>query len=104
MKFDEYINSLDGQENLDPLKIAHDLHEIYSHDITTRDAKINELNGTVTEKDSAITVAAEEIQNWKARNFDLALQIPGNPAGIVLEGTNDDIDPSTLTVDDLFVN
>lgn len=103
MKFDEYINSLEGKSDLDPLQIARDLYKIYVDDISTRDAKIDELNGTITERDGAITVAADEIKSWKARNFDLALQIPGHPATGKVEDADDDIDPSLVTIDDLFV-
>ena len=105
MKFDEYINSLEGQDELDPVKIAQDLHDIYTQDVTTRDAKIAELTGVIAERDTAIQTAADDVRNWKAKNFDLAMQIPSNPVnnGSVLDENDPEIDPSTLTIDDLFV-
>jgi hypothetical protein len=104
-KFSEYIDSLEGQDELDPLKIAHDLHDLYTQDVTTRDAKITELTSIVADRDNAIQAAADEVTNWKARNFDLALQIPSNPVnnGSVLDETDSEIDPATLSIDDLFV-
>lgn len=102
MKFDEYINSLEGKTDLDPVKIAHDLHDIYTQDVSSRDAKIEELNGTIAEKDSAVTAAQGEIQTWKAKNFDLAMQIPGGSNHEEKQETNVD-DDGTLTIDDLFV-
>jgi hypothetical protein len=104
-KFSEYIDSLEGKEELDPLKIAADLHDLYTQDVTTRDAKIEELTGTIAERDSAIQLSKDEVTNWKARNFDLAMQIPSNPvnAGSVLDETDTEIDPTTVTIDDLFV-
>ena len=104
-KFSEYIDSLEGRDDLDPLKIAQDLHDLYTQDVTTRDAKIEELTGAIAERDSAIQAAADEVTNWKARNFDLALQIPSNPVnnGSVLDEDDSAVDPLTVTIDDLFV-
>jgi hypothetical protein len=103
MNFKEYLDSLEGQDDLDPIKIAHDLHELYVQDISTRDAKIEEMNGTIAERDSAITAAAADVQAWKAKNFDLAMQIPGNPAQVDSVITEPEIDPAAFTIDDLFV-
>jgi hypothetical protein len=79
------------------------LHDLYTQDVTTRDAKIDELNGTIAEKDSAITAATADVQTWKAKNFDLAMQIPSNPVNTDSVITEPEIDPSTLSIDDLFV-
>ena len=102
--FKEYLDSLEGKENLDALQIAKDLHSIYSEDIGIRDAKIDELNGTIAEKDGAITSAAQELSAQKAKNFDLAMQIPSViPPVNDGQSSDDDVDESSLTIDDLFV-
>jgi hypothetical protein len=100
-RFDDYINSLEGRDDVDPLTIARDLHELYNEDVTTRDAKIQELSGTIAEKDSAFSVVTDELTRQKARNFDLAMQLPGtiNVAGNSGEPDDEDV---VLTIDDLF--
>jgi hypothetical protein len=100
--FSDYIDGLEGQTELDPLKIAHDLHNLYEQDVTTRDAKITELTDSIAERDSKITKADADIIAWKAKNFDLVMQLPGAPAD-ESSGAEDEVDPSTLTIDDLFV-
>lgn len=77
---DDYINGLEGKENLNPLEIARDIHGLATQEISTREAKIAELNGTVEAKVSDIQSRDAEIERWKAKNFDLAMQIPGAPA------------------------
>lgn len=79
-KFDDYINELEGKENLDPLTIASDLLALHNEEVGTRNAKITELEGTVAERDVNLADAVKETDKWKAKNFDLAMQIPGNPA------------------------
>ena len=98
--FDDYITSLEGRENIDPLEVASKLHELHSQELGTREAKIAEYESTVAEKDTALAEKDQEILTWKARNFDLASQIPGgntDPSDNV-----SDEDPSSITVNDLF--
>lgn len=103
-KFDDYINALEGAENLDPLKIAKDLHSIYNEETGIREAKITELMGTVAERDSALTVAASDLQVQKAKNFDLAMQIPAGANTSNSQQSDQDADNAAeITVDDLFV-
>lgn len=74
---DDYINGLEGRENLDPLAIARDLHELHRQEVTTREATIEVLNSDIAERDTKIAERDTEITRWKAKNFDLAQQIPG---------------------------
>ena len=98
-KFDDYINGLEGQENIDPLEVASKLHELHNEEIGTSTAKIEELNGTIAERDSVVAERDTEIQKWKAKNFDLAMQIPGQSSPRV---ENEPTDNSGISVDDLF--
>jgi hypothetical protein len=103
--FEEYINSLEGQTDVDPLRIARDLNAIYNDEIGIRDAKITELTGTITERDGALTVAADDLRAQKAKNFDLAMQIPsGTNLPTDTSVGESEVDPSTVTIDDLFVS
>jgi hypothetical protein len=98
--FEDYISGLDGQENLDPVEVARNLHELHNSEIGTREAKIEELNGSIAERDGALSARDSEIQKWKAHNFDLAMQIPSAVEKPPVEPTNDNGD---ITIDDLFV-
>ncbi|HWT40081.1 MAG TPA: hypothetical protein VN081_02315 [Dongiaceae bacterium] len=102
-KFSDYITALEGKEDLDPLKIAADLHSIYTDEIGTRDAKIADQDAAIAEKDTVVATKDEEITRWKARNYDLTMQIPSNqhPADKTNENENE-IDGATITPDNLF--
>lgn len=76
---DDYINSLEGQSSVDPLEVARKMHELHNQEIGTREAKISELTATVEAKDNDIKNAVTELTTQKARNFDLAMQLPGSP-------------------------
>lgn len=101
--FDEYINSLEGKGDIDPLAVARDLHELHTHEVTTREAKIEQLNGSIAEKDAAISARDQEVTKYKAMNLDLVMQIPGNQ-------THDDPAPvegekpsgASIKISDLF--
>lgn len=100
---EEYINSLEGKADLDPLAIARDLRELHMQEISTREATIEKLTGDVAAKDNTITERDSEITKWKAKNFELAMQIPdsNNPQ----ENTRqEDVKPggSNIQVSDLF--
>lgn len=99
--FDEYINGLEGRNDIDPLTVARDLLGLYNQDISTREAKIEELNGTIAERDGAISVVNNELTAQKARNFDLAMQIPSGTTSNLIPDEQEEIDP-VLTIDDLF--
>ena len=100
--FDEYITKLEGQENIDPVKLASDLHELHSVELGVREAKINQLSDTTAEKDAAIAERDAEILKWKAKNFDLAMSLPADLSGEKQENVSGKPDASTITINDLF--
>lgn len=101
--FDEYINGLEGNENINPLEVVRDLRELHTQELSTREEKINQLNGTVAERDTTITAKDEEIRKWKAKNFDLAMEIPGNNTNPdTRANAGDKPDSSTIKISDLF--
>lgn len=98
---DDYINGLEGQESLDPLKIASELHALHNQEIGTREAKINELSGVITDKDTVISKGVTELERQKAKNFDLSMQIPGATASDA--GANTDSPTGgSIKIADLF--
>lgn len=101
--FDEYINSLEGQTEVDPLTIARDLREIHTQELSTREAKITELNGTVAERDGSVSKLSAELTAQKARNFDLVSEIPSRDQ-VNSQSDSDDEKPdaSTIKIADLF--
>lgn len=105
-EFTDYIDGLEGKDNLDPLKIAQDLHELYTHDVETRDAKIAEVNGVVAERDTTIAEKEKDVQRFKAMNLDLMMQLPGQSKDDRERNVDDPNTPegraATITPDDLF--
>lgn len=99
---EDYINSLEGKTELDPLSIARDLRELSTQEISTREAKITELSSTVAEKDTALAAKDSEITTWKAKNFDLAMQIPGQQQQEVERDENVKPNGANIQVSDLF--
>lgn len=100
--FDDYINGLEGKTDVNPLEVASSLLELHNQEIGTHVAKIDQLNGIVAEKDVAYTKLDGELSMQKARNFDLAMQIPGavNPSAGGPNPTR--ADGGSITIDDLF--
>ena len=102
--FDEYINKLEGNDSIDPLVVVRDLRELHAQELSTREEKINELNGTVADRDTTITAKDDEIRKWKAKNFDLAMAIPGDTSNNPDPRANDGGKPdsSSIKISDLF--
>ena len=80
-KVNDYINSLEGQTDLDPIKIAKDLSELHKSEYEPVVAKVEQLTSTITAKDQQIADAQREISEQKALNFDLTMQLPGQDQG-----------------------
>lgn len=102
--FEEYINRLDGQENLDPSKIVADLLGLHTQEIGTREAKIQELNDGIAQRDTSISEREAEITRWKAKNFDLAMQVPTNDPAPKRVEDGEKPDPSQIRIGDLFTS
>lgn len=99
---DDYINSLEGKDNLDPLAIARELRELHTQEVETREAAITQLSTEKTGLESTIAEKESEITKWKAKNFDLAMQLPGAPEPKQARDENEKPDPATITTADLF--
>lgn len=99
---DDYINGLEGKDNLDLTEVVGDILKLHNDEMGTRESKINEMTQTLGERDSIIAERDKEITKWKAQNFDLAMQIPGNQS--TEENENTEVDGSNITPDDLFEN
>lgn len=100
--FDDYINGLEGKENIDPLEVAHDLAKLHNDEIEPFQVKITTQEAVIAERDQAIIDSQNEIDKYKLRNYDLAMQIPGNPLGGKDDSENDEITGETITPNDLF--
>lgn len=102
-RFSDYISSLEGKENLDPLVIASTLLELHNEEMSTADSKIASLNEAITEKDTSIANRDAEIQAQKAKNWDLAQRVPVDTDSQNGDNANSDIEISEATFDDFFV-
>lgn len=66
-------------------------------------AKIAELETAIAERDAAIADRDAEIVRWKAANYDLLMQIPGDDTESVADDTlGPDDDGDGPDIDDLF--
>ena len=101
--FDDYVNGLEGKENLDPLEVVKELHNLHNQEIGTWEASVKTRNETIAERDSQLEAANNEVTKFKAMNLDLTLQLPGSTKGQE-EPKNQEIDGLTITPDDLFAN
>lgn len=102
-KVEDYINSLDGKENLSVVEVARELLELHNEEVTIREARISSLE---QEKDGlASTIAEKDSEITKAKNlaYDYMLQIPAESTGD--EGNQPDgevVDQKRITLDDAF--
>lgn len=101
---DDYINSLDGQNDLSLPEVAGKLLELHNAEMGTATAKIESLTASNAEKDSTIAARDGEITQWKARNWDLLNQIPANNPESNPQKNDGDGKPdaSQITFDDLM--
>lgn len=103
-KVDDYINSLDGQENLDVAEVASKLLELHNEEIGTATAKISTLSDALSAKDATIAEKVGELSVVKAQNWDLVNQLPvSNKANAAGENQgNEKPDPGTINFDDVL--
>lgn len=96
--FDEYINSLDGKENVDPLEVTRKLSELHKHELGIHEAKVNTLETEIKTRDERISTLDSELVRQKARNYDLDTD---KSVDQPMTGGYD-IDPSEVTIESLF--
>jgi hypothetical protein len=104
-KFDDFINSLDDQAELDVTEVVANLAKLHTEEISTSTAKINSMQTTLSERDKAIAERDAEISRAKAANWDLVNQIPTNTPEADAQARNDADglpDASRITLDDVF--
>lgn len=88
-KVSDYVSSLEGKENIDPLVIVSTMLELHNEEMGIAESKIASLSTTITEKDSAIAERDITIRDAKAANWDLVNRVgisnendqKQNPAG-----------------------
>lgn len=106
MKFDEYINSLEGQENLDLTEVVANLVKLHTEEVghvtTTSSAMIDELNTKLGEKDALVAEKEQELTRAQADNWKLANQIPSSAFEKEEPSTDGEIDQKRITLDDAF--
>lgn len=93
-RFDDYINGLEGKENLDPVVIASTLLELHNEEISVFETKINERDGVIAERDTALVESGKQLDKQKLRNYDLALQIPSDQKPVAQDVVTEDETPS----------
>jgi hypothetical protein len=101
---EDYINGLEGQENLDLPEVVGEILKLHNQEISTGTAKIGQLETQLSDKDAAIAERDSTIRDTKAANWDLVNRLPGTA-----EKTEPQIDAETglpdsssITLDDMF--
>lgn len=77
-KLDEYLNSLEGKENIDPLVIASTMLQLHKEEIGTANAQIAELTGNIESQNATIAEKDRALTEQMAANWRLANQIPAD--------------------------
>lgn len=102
-KFEDYINSLEGKDDIVIENVVSELLNIHNEEVGIANAKITELNGTIDGFNSSIAEKDAEIQRVKAKNWDLANQVPAtDPENQPNNNGDGKPDASRITIDDLF--
>jgi hypothetical protein len=102
-KVSDYISSLDGKENIDPLVIASTLLELHNEEMESANGKIAKLETDFTSTTSEIAARDQKITELKAKNWDLANRVPTESASDPKpKDSLEEKDASELTFDDFF--
>jgi hypothetical protein len=88
-KVSDYVSSLEGKDNIDPVVIASTMLELHNEEMGIATSKIASLEVNLTERDAKIAEKDLSIRDIKAANWDLVNRIPisnendsrQNPAG-----------------------
>lgn len=99
-KVSEYISSLEGKENIDPLVIASTLLELHNEEISTADSKIASLETTIAENQKIISERDIALRDQKAKNWDLVNRVPAENSGSQEDPNKPDVRDATF--DDFF--
>ena len=104
-RFTDYINSLEGKQDIDPVVVAATLMELHNEEIGTAEAKIAKLETDLNDGTTAIAERDNSIRDLKAKNWDLVNSIPvddSNNNGGPAPKEKGEIDPGTVTIDDVI--
>lgn len=102
-KVEDYINSLDGQENLDLPVVVGEILKLHNEEIGTATAKIGQLEDSVTAHVGTIAERDRALSDAKAANWDLVNRIPNTENQPEPEKQENGLpDGSVITLDDLI--
>ena len=102
-KVSDYISSLDGKENIDPVVIASTLLELHNEEMGLAESKIAKLTTDFDSTTPEIAVRDQKITELKAKNWDLANRVPSESTSDPKpKNDSDDKDASEITFDDFF--
>lgn len=102
-KVSDYISSLDGKENIDPLVIASTLLELHNEEMGIAEGKIAKLETDYQSTTSEIAERDRKITELKAKNWDLANRVPTESASDQNpKDPSEDKDASEITFNDFL--
>lgn len=102
--YDDYINSLDGQENLDVTEVVANLSRLHTEELEPLSSKIATQNQAIQSAQNDIAARDAEITRWKAKNWDLANSAPADESTTEIKRDAETglPDGSRITLDDMF--
>lgn len=102
-KVSDYISSLDGKENIDPLVIASTLLELHNEEMGIAESKIAKLETDYQSTTSEIAERDQKITELKAKNWDLVNRVPAeNASDPKPKDSSEDKDASEITFNDFL--
>jgi hypothetical protein len=102
-KVSDYISSLEGKENIDPVVIASTLLELHNEEMGFAESKIASLETSNQGITSEIAERDQKITELKAKNWDLANRVPSeNGNDLTPKNSDEDKDATEITFDDFF--
>ena len=102
-KVSDYISSLDGKENIDPLVIASTLLELHNEEMGIAEGKIANIELERDAFKSEVDESNQKITQLKAKNWDLANRVPAESASDQKpKDLSEDKDASEITFNDFL--
>jgi hypothetical protein len=95
-KLEDYVSSLEGKDNLDPVVIASTLLELHKTEMGIATSKIASLDSVISEREATIIAKNSELTATKAENWDLVNRVPVQNDNNTPNPANDNGTPPTL--------
>lgn len=102
-KVSDYISSLEGKKDIDPIVIASTMLELHNEEMGIAEGKIAKMETDIQGLTSTDAEKDQKITELKAKNWDLVNRVPAdNTSDRAKESNDSDKDASEITFDDFY--